>query len=136
MWKYVKFFRKNKMQLDIFKGYLDTVSVKKDKDIMSMVEKLYDTSSPNYSSYIKKLKDEIAKNKIKKDEKYSKQKSKPYMFVNVNDDDDELTSLPSGYMFVDDKGEPKTPSITKTAKTAKTTKSTPVLLKNYMFMDN
>ena len=142
MWNYVEFLRKNKMQLDLFKEYIETVSVKKDKEIMNMVAKLYDTSAPNYSEYIYQLRADIAKNKCKKDEKYAmKLNSTGNLFSNHEED----SNVYSGYMFVDYDNAPTVPAATpktksstiKSSGTTKTPKSSlPSLPADYMFTDD
>jgi len=87
MWNYVTFLRNNKMQLDIFTEYINslpsdsTKSKKKDKEIMTMVEKLCNPNMSGYSDFICTLTEEISSNKAKKGEMSPVKKKQNYGFT-------------------------------------------------------
>lgn len=85
MWNYVLFYRKNKEKMDLLAKYIEALPVKKNKLIMKVVEKIYNTSDPDYKNIIKDINDDIKSIINKKNE------------VVIDDDD--------GYMFVNPKGE-------------------------------
>jgi len=93
MWNYVLFFRKNKDKLDLLIKYIESRPVKKNKLIMSVVEKIYNVSDPDYKNIIDNIMEDI-KNVKKK--------------VEYNDDDD-------GYMFIT-KDEPKATPVSGNSK--------------------
>ncbi len=90
MWDYVLFLRKNKDKLDLFMSYINSLSIKKNKDIMDVVDKLANTQAPNYKEYLKTLKVTIDNNKIKQTVLAEKKSS-------YRSNSDNL----GGYMFVD-----------------------------------
>lgn len=64
-WKYVEFFRANEDKMNMLLEYIEKQSIKKNDKIMAVVEKLYNTSNPNYDQCISDLKEEIS-NTVKK----------------------------------------------------------------------
>lgn len=66
MWNYVKFFRKNKKQLDYFKRYLDSRAKKDTKNIMGVVDKLTKTDLPWYNQFLENLEADIYEGNEKK----------------------------------------------------------------------
>lgn len=144
MWNYVEFLRSNKMQLDIFKEYIETIPIKRDKDIMNMVTKLCNPDLPNYEECICLITDEIAKNRVIKKEKYVNKQKSSYSFTNYNSANNPAsehvasTDCPSGYMFVDDTPIPtETRNPIKSEPSDKKPKSSlPLLPTSYMFTDN
>jgi putative phage-type endonuclease len=65
MWNYVLFFRSNIDKLDILVNYINSRTTKRTKDIMNIVDQLYDNSSPKYDDFIKSIVEEIAIGKTK-----------------------------------------------------------------------
>ena len=63
MWDYVLFLRRKKKKLKILVDYIEIQDTKYNKDIMSVIEKLYNTKDKDYKSYVKKLKKTIKKTK-------------------------------------------------------------------------
>ncbi|AYV76950.1 MAG: YqaJ-like viral recombinase domain [Barrevirus sp.] len=84
MWSYVQFFRKNKDKLDLLIKYIDSRPRKKNKDIMGIVEKIYNVSDPDYKTIIKNINDNIVlmlNNRGFKEDADSDE----YMFVNTTE---------------------------------------------------
>jgi len=82
MWDYVIFLRNNKDKTDLLMNYINTRTRKMNKDIMSVVEKIYNTTAPNYDLMIRDLVNTV--NGVVVDKKNMK-----------NNDNDDAT-----YMFV------------------------------------
>lgn len=93
MWNYVLFFRKNKDMQDLMVKYIDSLSVKKNKLIMNTIEKICNTSDPNYKNIIKDINNEINKNKSKKNTKTWNSDDDEYMFQNPEDQEEK--AIPS-----------------------------------------
>jgi putative phage-type endonuclease len=66
MWDYVKFFRSNPIQCELFSEYLKSLSIKKNIKVMDVVEKLYNMKDVNYNKFIEDLKIEIKNGNQKK----------------------------------------------------------------------
>jgi len=119
MWDYVLFFRKNKNKLDLLIKYIDNMKVKKNKEIMEFVDKLYNGKNVNIKKKSNKLFDnymfidndkitKVEKRKVIKKKTINKKKNniEAYMFI----DDDKVTKKKlikgkknniEGYMFID-----------------------------------
>jgi putative phage-type endonuclease len=79
MWNYVMFFKNNKDKLQILTDYIDSRKIKRNKEIMEVVQQLYDTNNPQYDMNIAKiLNDTTISENIKKEQKEQDE----YMFVN------------------------------------------------------
>lgn len=86
IWDYVLFFRSNADKLQIFKDYMDSRPRKMNKDIMNIVDKLYNTSNPMYDKQIELILDNITATKLQ-NEINAKEKEKNndcYMFIDTN----------------------------------------------------
>jgi putative phage-type endonuclease len=91
MWDYVEFFRENKDKLDILVSYIDSRTIKRNKEIMDTIDKLYRTDAPRYKRYIRKLKEDIKESKIKKDQAEKKKREEKmgyndYMFLDSDNE--------------------------------------------------
>jgi putative phage-type endonuclease len=120
MWNYVLFFRKYPDKLDIFIKYIESCNRKVNKDIMNVVEKLYNMNEPNYEDTVQDIMDNTEINIMKKKmDKKEEEEADGYMFVSsskksskfkkpILDEDD--------YMFVSsskNKSSKKKPIISK-----------------------
>lgn len=124
MWNYVEFFRKHKDKLDILVKYIDSRKAKKNKDIMNVIEKLYQKNVSNYEDIVQDIVDDIEiahiKDEIVEDDEVS---DDGYMFVskstnNKKKEEKEEEDSDDGYMFVS-----KSPKeIKKSSKKEKTAK--------------
>lgn len=66
MWRMITFFRNNKDKLDIWVKYIDSLMIKKTKDIMSTAEKLCDDKNPNYEKIVRDIIISCDKNELNK----------------------------------------------------------------------
>ena len=71
MWKYVEFFRENQDKKDLLLNYIESMSLKKNKTIMKLIDDLYTIpkDTPDEKNMIDKLCDEIKKNNEHKEHK-------------------------------------------------------------------
>lgn len=85
MWNYVLFFRENKDKLDILVNYIENMKTKYNKEIMQIVEKIYNVTNPNYNKILSDIIKETEKNKIqadqRKEEKERERNENRYMFI-------------------------------------------------------
>lgn len=86
MWDYVLFLRSNPDKLKILIDYIDSRKIKRNKEIMAVVTKLYDVKDPNYNTYIKMILDDTLNGKTKKET---------------------IIEDPNDYMFIDPKKQSK-----------------------------
>ncbi|CAH6421471.1 YqaJ viral recombinase [uncultured virus] len=112
MWDYVCFFRKNPDKLDLLVKYIDNMDRKIEKEIMSLIDKLYKINDLNYEKFICKLTEDLKdykkvlqpiKNKsftFKKN--YNKNNYNNY-YNNQNKFNKKEQETKSEYLFVNDK---------------------------------
>ena len=85
VWDYVLFFRSNKEKLELLVEYIESRETKRNKDIMAVIDKLFNTNSPEYDNFIVSLINDIEASKNKKIIKaQQKTEQQEYMFVNQN----------------------------------------------------
>ena len=86
MWDYIEFFRKHKDKLDLLVSYIDSRTIKRNKDIMATIDKLYRADDSKYKRFIRNLKEDIKESKVKKDASDKKKREEKkgyndYMFM-------------------------------------------------------
>lgn len=88
MWDYITFLRNTKYALKLFIEFIESRIRKSNKEIMSVMDKLYKTNDPNYKNFIEALQKDIQTGQkeieIKMNKKYqssNKSNNDQYMFV-------------------------------------------------------
>ena len=59
IWSYVLFLRKDKTKLDMFVRYINSRKIKRNKDIMKIMEQLYDVDNSDYEYNLSKILENI-----------------------------------------------------------------------------
>jgi hypothetical protein len=83
IWNYVLFFRSNQDKLDLLVKYINSKKRKMNKDIMTVIDKMYNTNHKNYNSFIKDIhKSYSVPSKINKHNKNNRYVDSNYGFIN------------------------------------------------------
>jgi len=87
MWDYVLFFRANSDKYKLWLDYVNSRSMRRNKDIMEVAERFTKIDDPNYSDFVDMIKNKIQIGKLKIEEKNKKknQKKNECAFIDSED---------------------------------------------------